>query len=190
MHHPLSATLVSLGDAPNIRVDSSILLIGRSSDCDIVVDSKKVSRKHCCIAIVNNSYLVVRDLGSTNGVRVNGHRQEEARLREGDEVTIANLPYRVQWDRPDDNRAPRPARVTDSLIERCDQPIALPDSMDDDDVIPVKSGRQGGAVASDRAKPPAREAERQRDRPTARDSFFQVPDDVKLAPASDEDLHV
>jgi hypothetical protein len=39
--------------------------------------------------------LVVRDLGSTNGIRINGQRVEMGRLRPGDELSIAHIRYRL-----------------------------------------------------------------------------------------------
>jgi len=56
--------------------------------------SRKVSRRHCCVAQVND-YLVVRDLGSTNGVRINGERVAEGKLVPGDELQIGNFKYQV-----------------------------------------------------------------------------------------------
>ncbi len=89
--------LLSLTDGPSILVDKPILLFGRHEECDVQLHSKKVSRRHCCVAQVNNS-LVVRDLGSTNGVRVNGVRVAEGRLNPGDELTIGNFKYQVCGD--------------------------------------------------------------------------------------------
>lgn len=71
------AQLVSLGDGPSILLDKPILLIGRDPECDVQIDSRKVSRRHCCIAQVND-YLVVRDLDSTNGIRINVLRFRKA----------------------------------------------------------------------------------------------------------------
>jgi predicted component of type VI protein secretion system len=84
-------------EGPNIPLDKPIVLIGRHQECDIQIPSRKISRRHCCVAQVYD-YLVVRDLGSTNGVRINGTRAVEGRLHPGDELTIGNLSYRVQWD--------------------------------------------------------------------------------------------
>src|SRR5436190_17316577 len=89
--------LVSLTDGPNILLDKPILLLGRHQECDIQLGSRKVSRRHCCIAQVSD-YLVVRDLGSTNGVRINGVRVIEGRLAPGDELMIGNHRYRVSWE--------------------------------------------------------------------------------------------
>src|SRR4051794_23378835 len=98
----MPAQLVSLTDGPSILLDKPILLLGRHPECDIQIDSRKISRRHCCIAQVSD-YLVVRDLGSTNGIRINGVRVLEGRLKVDDELTIGGYRYRVNWD----SQAPR-----------------------------------------------------------------------------------
>ena len=45
-----------------------------------------------------NEFLVIRDLGSTNGVRINGTRVAEGKLVPGDELTIGNFKYQVCGD--------------------------------------------------------------------------------------------
>src|SRR5437667_7876754 len=92
----MPAQLVALHDGPSILLDKPILLLGRHPECDIQIDSRKISRRHCCIAQVSD-YLVVRDLGSTNGVRINGVRVNEGRIGDGDELTIGTLRYQVSW---------------------------------------------------------------------------------------------
>jgi predicted component of type VI protein secretion system len=96
----MPAQLVALTDGPSILLDKPILLIGRHPECDIQIDSRKVSRRHCCIAQVAD-YLVVRDLGSTNGIRINGVRVIEGRIKTGDELTIGNNRFQVLWDEQD-----------------------------------------------------------------------------------------
>lgn len=136
----MPAQLVALNDGPSILLDKPILLLGRHPECDIQIDSRKISRRHCCIAQVSD-YLVVRDLGSTNGVRINGTRVNEGRLNAGDELTIGNHRYRVSWESevPQPRRgAPaasadakgnqqRPTLVDDELLESCDEPVPLPE---------------------------------------------------------------
>lgn len=73
------------------------MLIGRHEECDVQLESRKVSRRHCCIAQVEDR-LVIRDLESTNGIRVNGTPVQEATIADGDEVTIGNLEFEVQLD--------------------------------------------------------------------------------------------
>ena len=88
---------MALTDGPTILLDKPILLLGRHAECDIQLNSRKISRRHCCIAQVSN-YLVVRDLGSTNGIRVNGVRVVEGKLKPGDELTVGNFRYQLSWD--------------------------------------------------------------------------------------------
>src|SRR5436190_20219161 len=93
----MSAHLLSLADGPSILIDKPILLFGRHEECDVQLNSKKVSRRHCVMAQVSD-YLVIRDLGSTNGVRINGERVAEGKLRPGDELQIGNFKYQVCAD--------------------------------------------------------------------------------------------
>src|SRR5262245_54006397 len=131
----MPAQLVALTEGADILVDKPILLLGRHPECHIQIESRKISRRHCCIAQVND-YLVVRDLDSTNGIRINGVRVVEGRLRPGDEVTIGNHRYQVSWD--DAPAAPPPAvprRAAaavpsvplddDEALEECDEPVPL-----------------------------------------------------------------
>lgn len=86
--------LEPLNGGRQIVLDKAVILIGRQSDCDIVLDnSRKVSRKHCAIAQVNDTY-IVRDLESMNGVSVNGNRvKREAPLQVGDEIAFGDVRY-------------------------------------------------------------------------------------------------
>ena len=62
-------------------------MIGRSRDCDITVEDANVSRRHAEIRAENGSYWLV-DLGSTNGVELNGKRVERERLEHGDSIVV------------------------------------------------------------------------------------------------------
>jgi Protein of unknown function (DUF3662)/FHA domain len=65
-------------------------VLGRSRDCDVVLDDPNVSRHHAEIRPSGGSW-TVRDLGSTNGVKVNGRRLDASRpqsLKPGDELVI------------------------------------------------------------------------------------------------------
>jgi hypothetical protein len=73
------------GEFP-VAVDKQIL-IGRSSDLDMVLVEDMVSRKHARIAMQTDQ-IWIEDLGSTNGTFVNGETIKRARLKEGDRVLI------------------------------------------------------------------------------------------------------
>lgn len=89
-----------------IPLDKAVLFFGRHPDCDVRLgDSTKVSRRHCCLAQVDDRW-VVRDLGSLNGVRVNGEAiDREADLKIGDEVTIGDFVFRVVLETPKPRKA-------------------------------------------------------------------------------------
>ncbi|HUG92127.1 MAG TPA: FHA domain-containing protein [Planctomycetaceae bacterium] len=102
--------LVPVDQGRPIVLDKAVVFIGRHPECDVVLkSSRKVSRKHCCIAQVD-SRIVVRDLGSMNGIRLNGERvQHEATVRLGDQVTIGDMDYVLQTHEAlAGPRAPRP----------------------------------------------------------------------------------
>jgi predicted component of type VI protein secretion system len=90
--------LVPLDGGESIALDKAVTFIGRHPDCDVVLkDSRKVSRKHCCIAQINEAF-VVRDLGSMNGVRVNDDiSHEEMRVRPGDELWVGDVGFRMEF---------------------------------------------------------------------------------------------
>src|ERR1700733_10175021 len=73
------------GEFP-IATDKQIV-VGRSSDLDMVLVEDMVSRKHARIAM-QNEQIWIEDLGSTNGTFVNGEKIKRARLKEGDRVLI------------------------------------------------------------------------------------------------------
>jgi predicted component of type VI protein secretion system len=155
----MPAQLIALNDGPSIWVDKPILLVGRHPECDVQIDSRKISRRHCCIAQVSD-YLVVRDLGSTNGVRINGVRVLEGRLRAGDELTIGSHRYQVGWDSAvpaeglakararETLRAPKPLPgADDSLLESSDEPVPL-----DDPKNPARPAAKAPGAADDDEK--------------------------------------
>src|SRR5437763_336216 len=91
----MSIRLVALDEGPDIPVDRALVVVGRHPQCDARLDSIRVSRRHCCMS-EDNGEIVVRDLGSTNGIRINGQRVESGRLRAGDELSIAHIRYRLE----------------------------------------------------------------------------------------------
>jgi hypothetical protein len=70
-------------------------VIGRSRDCDVTLDDPNVSRRHAEVRRENGGYWVV-DLGSTNGVVLNGKRVERARLEPDDSILLGTTELRFE----------------------------------------------------------------------------------------------
>jgi hypothetical protein len=87
--------LVALDEGPDILLDRAMVVVGRHPSCDTRLDSLRVSRQHCCMS-QDKGEVTVRDLGSTNGIRINGQRVERGRLRPGDELSIAHIRFRLE----------------------------------------------------------------------------------------------
>ncbi len=109
-----------------IPLEKSIVLVGRQADCDVVLThSRKVSRKHCCFAQVNDRW-IIRDLGSTNGVSINGARiRKEHRLRLGDEILIGDIGFKLH-NKPQlvDNKIVETAGFTPALRASATSPVS------------------------------------------------------------------
>jgi signal transduction histidine kinase/pSer/pThr/pTyr-binding forkhead associated (FHA) protein len=74
------------------------LVIGRASDCDIVLNDISVSRRHAQISRKNDS-LEIADLGSKNGIYLNGKRIEHAYIDSKDEVVIGDSILKIIADK-------------------------------------------------------------------------------------------
>lgn len=105
----MSARLVPLNDLvesplPLVR---PVLLVGRHPDCDLRINRPEISRRHCCVALAHDRMLI-RDLGSRNGLRVNGKVVEEWQLETGDEVAIGPAIFRFEQEASRPTPAPSP----------------------------------------------------------------------------------
>ncbi|HUY77543.1 MAG TPA: DUF3662 and FHA domain-containing protein [Ktedonobacterales bacterium] len=79
-----------------MRIERPVIHIGRSADNDIVVNEKKVSRYHAQIRCEHGQFMVY-DLGSTNGVKVNGvTAPRPVPLRNNDLVTVGSYEFVFQ----------------------------------------------------------------------------------------------
>jgi predicted component of type VI protein secretion system len=140
----MPARLVPLteGAGPIITLQRPVVLIGRHPECDARIDLPQISRRHCCVALAYDR-LMIRDLGSRNGVRVNGRVVEESALNAGDEVAIAQVIFRLEDLAPAPTRPPaagagsKPAAQTEKPSSLPELPAA-PLESDDDDLIPLE----------------------------------------------------
>ena len=82
------------------------LIIGRASECDVVLPDSMVSRRHARV-FVDGGTLKVEDLGARNGIVVNGERVSRLRIDEGDEVTVGTHTFQV-------SRVSKPKALSDT----------------------------------------------------------------------------
>ena len=76
-----------VGEDKRTVVSGDPFVIGRSRECDLVLDDPNVSRRHAELRREDGGW-AVRDLGSTNGIKLNGRRSRGGRLSPGDEITL------------------------------------------------------------------------------------------------------
>jgi predicted component of type VI protein secretion system len=92
-------TALLLLDGRRMVLGEAKTVLGRSRDCDIVIDDPNVSRRHAEVDRTPEGGWAVHDLGSTNGVVVNGKRVKRVQeLAPGDRIELgtSELVFRVE----------------------------------------------------------------------------------------------
>ncbi len=89
-------------------LDPPGIVIGRGSEADLRINDPGVSRRHAEIRVnagdANGTQVSVVDLGSTNGMLVNGSRVKQAELDDGGTIKIGNTTMTVRFLPPDRQR--------------------------------------------------------------------------------------
>jgi hypothetical protein len=81
-------TICSPGQTWRVRLNPQGTVVGRNPDCDVVIDSPEVSRRHAQILQTPSNQWMIKDLGSSNGTFVNGKRVESCVITAEDVVEI------------------------------------------------------------------------------------------------------
>ncbi len=91
---PLTQTraIVSLDDRRYV-LDGPVAVLGRSRECDCVFEDQNISRRHAELRRNSSGDWQIVDLGSTNGVKVNGRRVDTSRLAPGDDVSLGTVSF-------------------------------------------------------------------------------------------------
>jgi len=82
-------------DGRRVEVGKEPLTIGRLPDCAIVLTDGNVSRRHAEVRRRDDRIVIV-DLGSTNGTKVNGTGVKEQELADGDEIKLGSTVLRFE----------------------------------------------------------------------------------------------
>lgn len=97
MEPSILGELQPLGGGDSIPLLKPLLVVGRRESVDIVLRFPNVSGQHCELSLTNGHWYV-KDLGSSNGTKVNGTRVSEQRLDPGDTLSIAKHEFEVSYE--------------------------------------------------------------------------------------------
>jgi hypothetical protein len=81
--------VLSAGEESVLLLDKPMTVIGRANECELRLDDPGVSRRHAEVRVTGNDAEII-DLGSTNGIRVNGRAVPSARLVDGDRIDMGS----------------------------------------------------------------------------------------------------
>jgi pSer/pThr/pTyr-binding forkhead associated (FHA) protein len=88
--------LVPVGGGDVIPLIRDSLTMGRRESCDICLRFPNVSGLHCELTFKDGCW-TIKDLGSTNGIKVNGDRVPQKLLNPGDTITIAKRSFTIEY---------------------------------------------------------------------------------------------
>lgn len=100
--------LIPRGGGDSIPLLKDKLLVGRRSACDVCLRFPNISSHHCQLELING-YWHVRDLGSSNGIKVNGTRCDTKWLMPGDTLSVAKHHYEISYVPQTDGPPPEEA---------------------------------------------------------------------------------
>jgi pSer/pThr/pTyr-binding forkhead associated (FHA) protein len=150
----MRAQLIPLDGGEPIEILKDLTLVGRKEDCDLRLDHKSVSKLHC-VLVKTDGLLLLRDLGSTNGTRVNGQRIRRAALLPNDQIMIASFKFRVclgpdaQPISPEEHTQHLDARDVAHLLRKS----ANEDSSVDQPILPVQANVLPDVYPEEQRKP-------------------------------------
>lgn len=80
-----------------ITLTKESTLVGRNPACDITLDHGSISRQHCLMQVTDRG-LHIKDLGTTNGSKINGSTVTEGYVNPGDQLTMGHLVFVLEKD--------------------------------------------------------------------------------------------
>jgi pSer/pThr/pTyr-binding forkhead associated (FHA) protein len=120
MSHEVHGELVPVGGGDSIPLIRATMTIGRRESCDICMRFPNISGIHAELSF-REGYWYIRDLNSTNGVKVNGTRVQEKLIHPKDEISIGKRVYVIHYTLPAGRRALEEIEediLSQSLLER------------------------------------------------------------------------
>lgn len=122
------AQLVPVKGGAPITLTKPITIVGRSPRiCDLALNHRNLSKVHC-VLVKTDGLIYLRDLGSTNGTRVNGQKVLRGALLPDDRISFAGAAFRVHLG-PDPQLSSgdiNSADLLSPLAENADTPPEMP----------------------------------------------------------------
>lgn len=98
--NPQLSVLIGPEPGRRLTISKPRIIIGRGISSDIRFNDRAMSRTHCEI-LKNEDNLIIRDLESQNGIRVNGRDVTEQILQDGDQLDIGSMRFIVIIPEPE-----------------------------------------------------------------------------------------
>jgi pSer/pThr/pTyr-binding forkhead associated (FHA) protein len=129
--------LIPVGGGDAIPLIRDTLSMGRRESCDICLRFANVSGVHCEMTF-QDGYWLIRDMGSTNGVKVNGVRVQRKVLHPGDTITIAKRSFTIEYTQTISKQAL--AEIMEDVEDVMDQSLLQKAGLEklEDDSLPKK----------------------------------------------------
>ena len=175
MEHHVNGELIPQGGGDSIPLTRSPLILGRRESCDICLQFPNVSSRHCEMLFLNGLW-AIRDLHSTNGIKVNGVRIDPGKrkfLNPGDAVTIGKREFHIQYAPTD-----RMTHLRDTLEDEME--------MEEEEDIMSKSLMEKAGLERPHHLEPARKAPRPGPEPESEPEPQLPPQHPVLADDADE----
>jgi adenylate cyclase len=131
--------LIPCGGGNPLPLLKSRLIVGRKPECDVTVAHGTVSSKHCLLEIRNGAWFAT-DMGSRNGIRIDGVRCQEGGLAPGSVLSIAQIRYQIDY-------------VLKGKTAAVPPPVAAPRLRESDTTL-VETPRPAADAARPAPKPP------------------------------------
>ena len=127
------------GDAP-IPIVKDVTVLGRREYCDIEIRDASLSKRHA-VVVRTDGLLMIRDLASTNGTKVNGQRVMWAALLPNDRLTLGRYKFKVYLG-SDDAPSPSETYGKGAFATKAKPPAAPPARLDETAITPPKPTKQ------------------------------------------------
>jgi pSer/pThr/pTyr-binding forkhead associated (FHA) protein len=143
----MQAKLVPVDGGQPIPITRDVTVIGRGRDlCDVLLQQTSISKLQCLVA-KTDGLLFIRDLGSTNGTKVNGQRVTRGALLPGDELAFASVKFRVHLGPtiPSEEGHVGPDERTSIIEQRFEAPSEEYEAVDSEEADPQAADSEDAA---------------------------------------------